>query len=229
MRSMPGTRGDVMDQRRQIHDRAIGHRAGIGIDVLAQQRDLADALRASARTSASTESNGRLTSSPRVYGTTQKLQYLLQPSMIETKARAPSARGGGSWSNFSISGKLTSTTRGRAPRARRSSRGSRCMVCGPNTRSTNGARALIASPSWLATQPPTPMISSGRALLERAPFAQQREHLVLRLLAHRAGVHQQHVGLGRIRRSAVRPARSRSTSAMRAESYSFIWQPKVLM
>ena len=69
---------------------AIGHRARVGVDVLAEQRDLA--LRpgaASARTSSSTESKPRLTSSPRVYGTTQKLQYLLQPSMIETKARAP--------------------------------------------------------------------------------------------------------------------------------------------
>ena len=50
-------------------------------------------------------SSGRLTSSPRVYGTTQNVQYLLQPSMIETKAVAPSARGSGSRSNFSISGK----------------------------------------------------------------------------------------------------------------------------
>ena len=54
--------------------------------------------------------SGRLTSSPRVYGTTQNVQYLLQPSMIETNAVAPSARGSGRRSNFSISGKLTSTT-----------------------------------------------------------------------------------------------------------------------
>ena len=55
-------------------------------------------------------SSGRLTSSPRVYGTTQNVQYLLQPSMIETNAVAPVARGSGSRSNFSISGKLMSTT-----------------------------------------------------------------------------------------------------------------------
>ena len=46
--------------------------------------------------SAITSSNGRLISSPRVYGTTQKLQYLLQPSMTDTKAVGPSARGAGS-------------------------------------------------------------------------------------------------------------------------------------
>ena len=39
---------------------------------------------ASWRTSSSTESKERLTSSPRVYGTMQKLQYLLQPSMMDT-------------------------------------------------------------------------------------------------------------------------------------------------
>ena len=87
-------------------------------------------------TSVSTSSNGRDTSSPRVYGTTQKLQYLLQPSMIDTKALAPSTRGGGRWSNFSISGKEMSTCE-RPDRRRASiSAGSRCSVCGPNTTST---------------------------------------------------------------------------------------------
>ena len=73
----------------------------------------------------------------------QKLQYLLQPSMMETKAVAPSARGSGRRSNFSISGKLTSTT---ARPVRRSSAiisGRRCRVCGPNTRSTKGARCVM--------------------------------------------------------------------------------------
>src|SRR3990170_4058219 len=59
---------------------------------------------ASSATSVSTSSSGRDTSSPRVYGTTQKVQYLLQPSMMETKALAPSTRAGGRQSNFSISG-----------------------------------------------------------------------------------------------------------------------------
>src|SRR6266581_53356 len=51
--------------------------------------------------------------------------------MIETKALGPSIRAGGSLSNFSISGKETSTW-GR-PELRRASisSGSRCSVCGP--------------------------------------------------------------------------------------------------
>src|SRR5438552_13712783 len=67
----------------------------------------------------------------------QKLQYLLHPSMTETKARAPSARGGGRRSNFSISGKLTSITGLPVRRSSPIISGRRWSVCGPNTRSTN--------------------------------------------------------------------------------------------
>jgi hypothetical protein len=77
--------------------------------------------------------------------------------MMETNAVTPSTRAGGRWSNFSISGKLMSTW-GRSDARRFSSMaGRRCSVCGPNTRSTYGARAMMAAPSWLATQPPTPI------------------------------------------------------------------------
>src|SRR6185436_15384203 len=91
---------------------------------------------ASERTSSITESNERDTSSPRVYGTTQNVQYLLQPSMIDTNADAPSTRGGGRWSNFSISGKLMSTCDTPVARRSRIICGNRCRVCGPNTTST---------------------------------------------------------------------------------------------
>ena len=57
----------------------------------------------------------------------------------------------------------------------------------------------MPSPSWLATQPPTPMMQvAACAFLSCAPAAELREHLLLRLLAHRAGVEQQDVGLRRI-------------------------------
>ncbi|MNV44690.1 hypothetical protein D3C71_1364580 [compost metagenome] len=79
--------------------------------------------------------------------------------MIDTNAEPPSARGSGRRSNFSISGKLMSTCDVPDSRRCRISSGSRCRVCGPNTRSTCGARLMIASPSWEATQPPTPMIT----------------------------------------------------------------------
>src|SRR5689334_10036569 len=87
-------------------------------------------------TSAITESNGRDTSSPRVYGTTQNVQYLLQPSMTETNADDPSARGAGRLSNFSISGNDTSTTARPVRFSWPIMSGRRCSVWGPNTRST---------------------------------------------------------------------------------------------
>ena len=81
--------------------------------------------------------------------------------MIETKAVGPSARGSGRRSNFSISGKLMSTAvRPLAP-AWSINCGSRCRVCGPKITSTSGSRFAIASPSWEATQPPTPISRSG--------------------------------------------------------------------
>ena len=49
-----------------------------------------------------------LTSSPLVYGTTQKEQYFEQPSIIDTKLDAPVASGSGNESNFSSIGKDTS-------------------------------------------------------------------------------------------------------------------------
>ena len=83
---------------------------------------------------------------------------------------------------------------GRAP-ARDESCGSRCSVCGPNTTSTYGARLTMPAPSCDATQPPTPITRSGLPRLERAHAAQVVEHALLRLLAHRARVEQDDVGV----------------------------------
>ena len=64
--------------------------------------------------------------------------------------------------------------------------------------------------------------------LEVADAAEVGEHLLLRLLAHRAGVEEDDVGVGWVVR-CLQPSAARSTSAILSESYSFIWQPKVLM
>ena len=116
--------------------------------------------------------------------------------MIDTNAVGPSARGSGRASNFSISGKLMSTCGRFSRRLASTICGSRCRVCGPNTRSTYGARSTIASPSWLATQPPTPITTLSLLRLELLPDAKLAEHLLLGLLADRAGVDQDHVRLG---------------------------------
>ena len=154
----------------------------------------------------------------------QNEQYLLQPSITETNAVGPLAPGAGRRSNFSISGKLTST---RGPRARSTSSsipGTRCRVRGPKTMSTWGARARIASPSWLATHPPTPMTTSGRRRLSarQRPSSEntfswafsRTEHVLTRSTS---------ASSGRSARSS--PCEWARASAVRAESYSFIWHP----
>ena len=45
MRSTPVDRGDEVNQRRQIRERAVLHRTRVGVDVLAEQRHFAHALR----------------------------------------------------------------------------------------------------------------------------------------------------------------------------------------
>src|SRR5258706_5556760 len=106
--------------------------------------------------------------------------------------------------------------------------GRRCSVCGPKTRSTYGARATIAAPSWLATQPPTPMSRSGlqsfRCLIRPRSWntfscARSRTEQVLKRI--RSACSGSAVG--------SKPSASRSRSAIRSESYWFIWQPKLRM
>ncbi len=148
--------------------------------------------------------------------------------MIETKAVAPVARGSGRQSNFSISGKETSTCGSRVARSAAIIAGRRWIVCGPKTRSTNGARARMPSPSWLATQPPTPMTSPGLLRFSSRHWPRwektfscafsRTEQVFSRTTSASSGLPV-----------SASPADSRSTSAIRAESYSFIWQPKVEM
>ena len=173
-----------------------------------------------------TSSNGRLTSSPRVYGTTQKVQYLEQPSMTETNAVGPSARGSGRWSNFSISGKDTSTTPSRFSCASLMRLGRRCSVCGPKTTSTAGARRRSSSPSCEATQPPTAMMTCGFASLSgfQRPICEntfscafsRMEQVLSRRISASSGV-----------ATGVMPCDTLSTASIFDESYSFIWQPCV--
>jgi hypothetical protein len=94
--------------------------------------------------------------------------------------------------------------------------------------STNGARFRIFAPSWLATQPPTPMMRFGFSSLSwrQRPSSEntfssafsRTEHVLTSTMSACAA-------------SAVACALNAdvSTSAILAESYSFIWQPYVWM
>ena len=158
----------------------------------------------------------------------QKLQYLLQPSMTDTYAAAPSARGAGRASNFSTSGKLTSTAGRPLSFTRAMSSPRRWSVCGPNTTSTYGARSTIAPASWEATHPPTPMITCGRCAL-RSRHSPRSEYTFSCAFSRTEQVFM--MSTSAVPGSSVAASRPlvSSTSAIRAESYSFIWQPNVLM
>jgi hypothetical protein len=71
------------------------------------------------------------------------------------------------------------------------------------------------------------MISSGRAFFQRFPAAELVKDLLLRLFADRAGVEQDDVRILLTVRGHQAVALDEQVR-MRAESYSFIWQPWVL-
>jgi len=144
--------------------------------------------------------------------------------MMETKALPPATRGAGRRSNFSISGKLTSTCGVPVSRRRASSSGSRCSVCGPNTTSTNGARATMPAPSWLATQPPTAIMSRGLARFRC--FTRPRSANTFSCAFSRTEqVLKTMTSASSARTAGSSPSACASTPEMRAESTSFIWQP----
>ena len=149
--------------------------------------------------------------------------------MIETNAVAPSARGAGSRSNFSISGKLTSTTERPVRRSSRDHVGQAMQRLRPE-HEIDERRAL----------------GDGLALLARDAAAHADEHVrPLAFLSSRHSPSSENTFSCAFSRTeqvfmsstsasagssvAVRPSAAWSASAIRAESYSFIWQPKVLM
>src|SRR5690606_40011351 len=86
----------------------------------------------------------------------------------------------------------------------------------------------MASPSWLATHPPTPMTSSGLIFLRccTRPRSEKTfscafsrtEQVLKRMMSASSGV-----------LVSSRPWSPRSPSTILSESYSFIWQPNVRM
>ncbi len=90
--------------------------------------------------------------------------------------------------------------------------------------STHGARFMIAAPSWLATQPPTPMMRFGFC-----SFSSRQRPSSENTLSS-AFSRTEHVLTSRMSASSTPSAlladnELPSTSAILAESYSFIWQP----
>ncbi len=87
---------------------------------------------------------------------------------------------------------------------------------------------MMAAPSWLATQPPTPITRSGfrRFRCFTRPRSEntfscafsRTEQVLNRITSASSGVSVD-----------VKPSAALSTSAILSESYSFIWHPNVRM
>ena len=94
--------------------------------------------------------------------------------------------------------------------------------------STNGARFKISAPSWLATQPPTPMMRFGFCSL----ISRQRpssENTFSCAFSRTEQVLTSTMSACSATSVAFALNADTSTSAILAESYSFIWQPYVWM
>ena len=230
MRSMPSISATYSISSAKSAISPSADRAAIGVDVLAEQRDFRTPWSASAGDFGQhvvERARDFLAARVRHDAEAAVLAAAFHDRDERRRRRRRALAAGGRTSRSRESRCRPAARRSRG--ARSSSSGRRCSVCGPNTRSTYGARSTIAAPSWLATQPPTPISSAGLARFRCAHAAEVGEHLLLRLLAHRAGVEQDHVGVLGARRSARSPRAARSTSAILSESYSFIWQPNVRM
>ena len=120
-----------------------------------------------------------------------------------------------------------SSTGRRSRRTRATSSPTRAIAGEPNTRSTYGARSWISPLLELRHAAHHADHEVGPSRLSSLQLAELREHLLLRLLADRARVQEDHVGVARAIASA-RTDRARRSPATRSESYSFIWQPYVM-
>ena len=188
---------------------AVVHRPAIGVDVLAEQVDFAHALLGELR------DFGQHVVERAADFLAARVRHDAERAVLraafhdrDERGRAFGARLGQAVELLDFGETRCRPAACRSRGALRSVRGRRCSVCGPNTRSTYGARLTIASPSWLATQPPTPISTRLAVLLQLLPAAELAEHFFLRLLADRAGVDQDDVGFGLVLRSA--PGRARA-------------------
>ena len=149
----------------------------------------------SASISARISPGRRSFSLPRSAGTMQNVQVLLHPTETDTHAAYADCRLVGSVEGKTSSDSRISTCASSCTRARSSSTGSEPMLWVPKTTSTYGALAVIVERSFCARQPPTAICMPGLAALIGARWREVAVELVVGVLADRAGVEDDHVGL----------------------------------
>ena len=152
----------------------------------------------------------------------------MHPSIIDTKDEVPSLDGFGKALNFSVFGKDISTSLLLSLDTSSYILGTLWIVCGPKTKSTKGALLIIFSPSWLATQPPTPIFSLGFFFFKsfHLPSSWKTFSWAFSLIEQVfSNIKSAFSGWSTMVRSWLSPR----ISFIRLESYSFIWHPWVLM
>ena len=221
-------RRDVVDQSREIGAGCRPPSRRVGVDVLAEQRDLAHALAREVR---------------------DLVQHLLERAADFLAARvghdAEAAVLAAAFHDRNEGGGALRARRGqvvelldlgeadvdlRAARALAAPRSSRAGGAGSAGRTPGrrtGARAVMPSPSWLATQPPTPIIRCGRCCLScrHSPSREntfscafsRTEQVLNRITSACAGSSVRVHARGRLRaRPPSCPSRTRSSGSRRS-------------
>ncbi len=125
----------------------------------------------------------------------QNVQVLLQPTLIETHAAYADSRRVGSVDGKTSSDSRISTCASPLWRARSSKVGSDPMLWVPKTTSTHGARRAISPRSFCARHPPDGDLHAGPRGLGRGEVAEVAVQPVVGVLAHGAGVEDDHIGV----------------------------------
>ena len=132
----------------------------------------------------------------------QNVQVLLQPTLIDTQAAYADSRLVGSVDGKTSSDSRISTCASSWTRARSSSTGSEPMLWVPNTTSTHGALRVIVVAVLLRQAAADRDLHPGPLRLDRREVAEVAVEPVVGVLAHRAGVEHDDVGLVALGRRA---------------------------
>ena len=193
----------------------------VGVDVLAEQGDLGDAL-----------GDQRLDLGEDLAGpavlllAAQRRDDAERAGVVAARPRSTPTRRTPTRAWSAASRGTPRATRGSRPApprrpapARAAPAASRCCGCRRRRRPT-GARRVISPRSFCARQPPTAICMPGLRGLHRRQVAEVAVELVVGVLPHRAGVEHDDVGLlvRRARRRTPRPPAARSAARSRGRS-----------
>ena len=168
----------------------------VGVDVLAQQGDLADALGDQrARPRPGCRRAGGPSPCRAGRDDAERAGVVAADARPRPRRRTPTRAGSAASTGRPRATRGSRPGPPRCTRARSSSTGSEPMLWVPKTTSTHGAFGVISPRSFCARQPPTAICMPGVRGLDRREVAEVAVELVVGVLPHRAGVEDDDVGL----------------------------------